>query len=44
VDTDNSGRVDLLLNRLTPFAEGRTDTRHQQNLEIDAIANLREET
>jgi hypothetical protein len=36
IDTDNSGRVDLLLGRVTPYVGGRyANTRHRQNLEID---------
>ena len=43
-DTDAAARAELLLNRLTPFFEGRiTNTRFRQNLEIDAIAERRNE-
>jgi hypothetical protein len=36
IDTDNSGRVDLLLGRVTPYVSGGyANTRHRQNLEID---------
>jgi hypothetical protein len=42
VDGDSLARVELLLNRLTPYFEGSiTNTRHRQNLEIDAIARRR---
>jgi hypothetical protein len=42
IDTDSAARVDFPLNRLTPFLEGNiTNTRHRQNLEIDAIARRR---
>jgi hypothetical protein len=36
IDTDNSGRVELLLGRVTPYIGGHwAKTRHRQNLEID---------
>jgi len=39
VDSDNSGHVDFLINRLTlSFGGSYVSTRHRQNLEIDAIA------
>jgi hypothetical protein len=42
LDTDTAARVELPLNRLTPFFAGTlTNTRHRQNLEIDAIARRR---
>jgi hypothetical protein len=42
VDTDSSARVEFPLNRLTPYFEGNiTNTRHRQNLEIDAIVRRR---
>jgi hypothetical protein len=42
VDSDSAARVELVLNRLTPYFEGNiTNTRHRQNLEIDAIARRR---
>ena len=42
VDTDTTARVELPLNRLTPYVEGTiANTRHRQNLEIDAIARRR---
>jgi hypothetical protein len=44
LDTDTSARLDLPLNRFTPFFAGTlTDTRHRQNLEIDAITRRRNE-
>ena len=37
LDTANTGRVELVLNRLAPYVEGEwTSTRHRRNLEIDA--------
>ena len=42
LDTDQSGRVEMTLNRLTPFVSGSlVTTRHRQLLEIDAIAERR---
>ena len=42
LDTDSAGRVELVLNRLTPFFEGTiANTRFRQNLEIDTIAKRR---
>jgi hypothetical protein len=42
VDTDSSGRVEVPLNRFRPFVTGGfLNTRHRQNLEIDAIARRR---
>jgi len=42
LDTDTFARVELPLNRLTPYVEGNlANTRHRQNLEIDAIAKRR---
>jgi hypothetical protein len=43
-DTESSARAELRLNRLIPFASGRfLKTRHRQNLEIDAIAERRDD-
>ncbi len=37
IDTDNGAQVELLLNRVTPYVGGAwVNTRHRQNLEIDA--------
>jgi hypothetical protein len=42
MDTDTTTRIDLPLNRLIPFVEATlANTRHRQNLEIDAIARRR---
>ena len=42
LDTDTAARFELRLNRLTPYVEGTfVNTRHSQNLEIDAIARRR---
>ena len=42
VDTDSAGRVEVPLNRFRPFVTGAfLNTRHRQNLEIDAIARRR---
>jgi hypothetical protein len=42
LDTDTAARLELPLNRLTPYVEGTLEnTRHRQNLEIDAIARRR---
>jgi hypothetical protein len=42
IDTDQAGRVEATLNRVTPWASGSlVTTRHRQNLEIDAIAKRR---
>jgi hypothetical protein len=42
LDSDNTARVELRLNRLTPYvAVMATSTRHRQNLEIDAVAKRR---
>ncbi len=42
VDMDTSARIELPLNRLKPFVAGSLlNTRHRQNLEIDAIAKRR---
>jgi hypothetical protein len=39
VDTDTAARLEVLLNRLTPYVMGTfTNTRHRQSLEIDALA------
>jgi hypothetical protein len=42
VDNDHSARVELFLNRVMPWVSGNfARTRHRQNLEIDAIAERR---
>lgn len=39
VDSDTAGRLEIPLNRFRPFANGSfVNTRHRQNLELDAIA------
>jgi hypothetical protein len=39
VDSDTAGRVEIPLNRFRPFVTGSfVNTRHRQNLELDAIA------
>ena len=39
VDSDTAGRLEIPLNRFRPFATGSfVNTRHRQNLELDAIA------
>jgi hypothetical protein len=45
VDSDTAARLELPLNRLIPYLDGAiTNTRHRQNLEIDAIARRRNDT
>lgn len=45
LDTDSAAHVEVLLNRLTPYVEGTiANTRHRQNLEIDAIARRRNDS
>ncbi len=42
LDTDQSGRIEVTFNRLTPFVSGTfTTTRHRHTLEIDALAARR---
>ena len=42
VDRDNSGRVEVVLNRVMPWVSGALAiTRHRQNLEIDAFSKRR---
>jgi hypothetical protein len=42
VDSDHAARIDLPINRLTPYATGSlTDTRHQPSLEIDSLSRRR---
>jgi hypothetical protein len=42
VDSENSGHIEIPVNRLKPYANGViTSTRHRQNLEIDALARRR---
>jgi len=41
-DSDNSGHIEIPINRLRPFATGSfSSTRYRQNLEIDALARRR---
>ena len=43
-DRESAARAELQLNRLTPFVSGRLlKTRHREGLEIDAIAERRED-
>jgi hypothetical protein len=45
VDTDYSARLEVPLNRFIPYIEGAVaNTRHRQNLEIDAIAKRRNDS
>jgi hypothetical protein len=42
VDSNHSGRLDVTVNRLTPWVTGNVAvTRHSQNFEIDAIVKQR---
>jgi Putative beta-barrel porin 2 len=45
VDSENSGHIEIPINRLRPYATGSfVSTRHRQNLEIDALARRRTDT
>lgn len=45
LDTDHSGRLEVLLNRVMPWVSANlATTRHRQNLEIDAIARRRDDS
>jgi hypothetical protein len=45
MDSDMAARLEVPLNRLIPYVDGAlADTRHQRNLEIDAIARRRDES
>jgi Putative beta-barrel porin 2 len=45
VDSDHAARIDLPINRLTPYGTGSlTDTRHRPSLEIDSLSRRRNAT
>jgi hypothetical protein len=45
IDTDSSGHIEVPVNRVLPYATGTlTNTRHRQNLEIDALARRRNDS
>jgi hypothetical protein len=45
IDTDTSGHIEVPLNRVLAYATGSlTNTRHRQNLEIDALARRRNDS